>query len=135
MAHIVWDEKMSVLVRQMDDEHKKLIEIINNFYESMGGDNSKAQIQAVIKSMKEYTVFHFSDEERLMQKHGYVGLEQHKQEHKAFIEKVKDMENRYSQGKLLLSLEVANFLKTWLTNHIMQSDKKYGEYLRTLGVS
>lgn len=134
MAHIVWDEKMSVQVGLMDTQHKKLIEVINDFYSSMGSNNSKEKILEVIKAMKDYTFFHFNAEEKLMQQNAYPDFEKHKKEHQAFIDKVHDMEERYKSGKLILTLEVASFLKTWLTNHIMQVDKKYGDYLNARGI-
>ena len=50
-------------------------------------------------------------------------------------EKAKDFQEKMSQGKLFLLIEIMNFLKDWLSNHIMDSDKKFGSHLREMGLS
>jgi hemerythrin-like metal-binding protein len=61
----------------------------------------------------------------MMKNAGYEGLEQHINEHSSYIDKVRDLRERYEQGRLILSLEVTNFIKDWIRNHIMITDQKY----------
>jgi hemerythrin len=65
-----------------------------------------------------------------MKKYGFQGYKAHKEEHDQFIQKVNDVEKKFSEGKMVLSVEIANFLKDWL----FDTDKQYSEYLISNGV-
>ncbi len=84
--------------------------------------------------MKEYTVFHFSTEEQYMIQYNYPEYLEHKVEHVRFVQRVLDFENRYKNGKLILTLEITNFIKKWVANHIITTDKKYSDFLINRGV-
>ena len=75
--------------------------------------------------MVEYTKFHFGAEEKLMIEKNYTGLAFQKSEHSAFVKKALEFQKDINSGKLAVSLDVLNFLKDWLTNHILISDMKY----------
>lgn len=134
MAVIEWNDSLSVNIDSIDDQHKVLVDMINNFYSHIVEKSNKELIADLITQMKDYTVFHFEYEEELFDKYGYPESVEHKEEHQAFIDKVNDLENRIRTGQLVLSLEVTNFLKNWLTNHIQGTDKEYSEFLIEQGV-
>jgi hemerythrin len=125
MAFYDWQESFSVGIKEMDDQHKKLIAIINHLHEAMISGQGKSEIGKIIEEMLEYTKFHFTAEEALMTEYKYPGLPVQKNEHSAFIKKTQAFQSDLESGKLALSLEVSTFLKDWLTNHIMINDKKY----------
>ena len=125
MAFYEWQEKMSVGIQEMDDQHKKLIAIINHLHEAMVLGQGKAEVGKILDEMLEYTKFHFTAEEKLMEKYNYLGLSAQKIEHNAFIKKTQTFQTDFNSGKLALSLEISTFLKDWLNNHIMVNDKKY----------
>jgi len=134
MTLINWNKSLSVDINSIDEEHKKLVDMLNEFYDNIVSKSNKENISTLIKKMKDYTIFHFGNEEMHLKSHGYKDFEVHKKEHQKFIEKVNEMEKRFEEGKLILSLEVTTFLKDWLQNHIMVSDKKYSDFLREKGV-
>ena len=84
--------------------------------------------------MREYTETHFSDEEKLMEKIGYPGLATQKRAHAAFVEKLVNIDFREleamddNQEEYLMDL--IGFLLGWLSNHILASDMKIGEYIK-----
>ena len=128
MAYFNWNKSMSVENEEIDSQHKQWIDTIENFYQGIQSGSSKDHMKTLIKSMKDYTVFHFKKEEDYMRSMAYPDLDDHIEIHQAFIKKVEDFEDRFSSGKLLLSLEVTNFMKDWVKNHIMTEDKKYAEF-------
>ncbi len=135
MATITWtDEVLSVNIPSIDDQHKKLIHLINEFYRNISIQSSKESIFKLIKALKEYTVFHFSTEEQYMKQYGYPEYIEHKAEHDRFVQRVLDFEDRYKNGKLILTLEITNFIKNWVSNHIKTTDKKYSDFLINRGV-
>lgn len=129
-----WDDSMSVKISSIDYQHKQLIGHINTFYEYISKGMAKEKMLELIKVLKEYTLFHFSHEERLMKQYNFDGYQAHKNEHEEFVKKVLDFEDRYKNGKMLLTVEITRFLKDWVTNHIMGTDHKYSEFLVKCGV-
>jgi hemerythrin-like metal-binding protein len=134
MAFLNWNESLSVKINSIDDQHKKLIELINKFYEQVSHRTNDENISILIKGMKEYTQMHFDYEERYMQQFSYPEYTAHKREHDLFIAKVADVEEKFSKGKVILSFEITSFLKDWIKNHIQGSDKKYTDFFIRNGV-
>ena len=134
MALIKWNEKLSVKINSIDDQHKILIDMINEFYEMIGDKSNDELISALIKKMKEYTVVHFSYEEKLFKEYNYSDFEAHKKEHQGFVNKVIDLEKRFNDGKIIMSFEITKFLKDWLIKHIQGTDMKYTKLLIQKGV-
>ncbi len=134
MAAINWTDEFSVKISSIDEQHKKLINLINDFYGNIRVNSPKEKIFELIKEMKKYTILHFSTEEKYFKQYDYPGYLEHKEEHEKFIKKVLDFEERYKSGKLLLSVEITNFIKDWVSNHICDTDKKYTDFLLQKGV-
>lgn len=128
MAAINWTDELSVEIDSIDKQHKILVDLINSFYENINQGSKKEKIEELIKSMKDYTVFHFSTEEKYMKDFDYPDFYNHKVEHDKFVETVLNFEERYKSGKLLLSVEITNFIKVWASNHIMGTDKMYSKF-------
>ncbi len=134
MAAITWTESLSVKIESIDDQHKKLIDMINDFYENISKKNNDENILKLISGMKSYTVMHFNKEEFLMKQYNYPHLEEHKKEHGEFISKVNALEEKVKKGTIIVSFEITNFLKDWLKNHIQHTDKQYTEFFLKHGV-
>ncbi|MFH2065612.1 MAG: bacteriohemerythrin [Pseudomonadota bacterium] len=126
MAYMNWDNSFSVGVEEIDAQHKNLINIFNKFYYRIESDDKKA-LGRLLASLVEYTVYHFATEEKYMKKFHYHDTENHIKEHQLFTEKVADVKKRFDSGKLILSLEITKFVKDWIANHILVSDKKYSQ--------
>jgi len=134
MALINWDESFSVKIDSIDKQHQQLVSILNEFYDNIkikSGDDLKNDL---IRQMKDYTIIHFDTEEKLFQRYDFPDYEEHKKEHDEFVKKVEKLEKRFLSGKMILTLEITDFLKDWLTTHIKGTDMQYSEYLRSRGV-
>jgi hemerythrin-like metal-binding protein len=134
MAYIDWNENLSVKVSSIDAQHKKLFELINDFYDNIQNRSNDESILCLINGMKQYTQTHFTTEEKYMEKYNYPDYDTHKSEHNKFIEKVSAIEEKYKNGKLILSFEITGLLKDWLKNHIQIEDKKYSDFFVKNGV-
>jgi hemerythrin len=134
MALLTWSDKFSVQVRQFDEEHKQLMNLINQLHDAMKTGQGKEVIGDVLKGLITYTQNHFAAEERLMKAHGYPAYGNHKKEHNNLTMKVLDFQKGFTEGSALLSQTVMTFLKEWLTNHIQGVDKEYGPFLNGKGV-
>jgi len=101
--------------------------MINEFYDEITKKSNNELISELISKMKAYAVEHFRTEEAFFRKLNYNDVEDHIKKHEQFIKTVEDLEQRYHAGKLLLSFEITNFLKSWLVTHIQKIDMEYAK--------
>jgi len=134
MSFMNWNENLSVKIKSIDEQHKKLIDLINDFYINIQNRSNNENISELIRGMKKYTETHFVTEERYMKRFNYPDFNAHKKEHYSFLNKVTDLEVKFNSGKLIVSYEITGFLKEWLRNHILVIDKKYSDFLIKNGV-
>jgi len=134
MALIAWDDSLSVKINSIDDQHKVLIKMINEFYDNIINKSTTESINKLIVEMKNYTVVHFANEEKIMQKTLYPNYSMHKIEHDKFVSKIIEIEDKLKSGKLVISIEITTFLKDWLKNHIQVTDKRYSDYFIKNGI-
>jgi len=127
---VKWSTDYQVNHPEIDKEHQSLFKILNDFYQGIQQEYSKEKLADLIKGLLEYAQIHFTHEEAYMQSVGFPELEYHKKEHEAFIKKANDFYKKYTSGRLILSLEVTNFIKEWITHHIKNEDKKYAIFAR-----
>ena len=135
MALIDWSDDYSVKVREMDDQHKKLIGMINDLHEAMKSGKGKEAVEKILNGLVDYVGMHFSAEENLMKTHGFPEYMQQKAQHAELTKQVLDFQNKFHSGQAVLTVEVMSFLKDWLVVHIKGSDKKYGPFLNSKGIS
>lgn len=125
MAFINWSENLSVGVKLFDNDHKELISLANRLHDSITVGSQQSVLLPILNELLKYTIFHFGREEGMMLQYAYPAYEKHKAEHDALVEKVQDYHNQVLAGKTSISLSLIGFLKDWLVNHIMVSDKEY----------
>jgi hemerythrin len=133
MAVFPWKDEFSVGVKEIDDQHRRLIDLINGFYDALSQGQARSGLGELLRGMLEYTRYHFSTEEELMRGQDYPALEAHSREHGLFVIRVSDMAERFERGELVLSLEATGFLRDWLSGHILGTDKTLGRYLVSRG--
>lgn len=120
MQRIIWNERFSVGIAAMDEQHKRLIGLINTL-----GDSVEAGITFdTIMGMFDYATIHFQDEENLLRRAGYSELATQAREHKAFLEKAVEFSKKDLRDPTT-SAEIVLFLRKWLLHHILEEDMKY----------
>jgi len=130
---IVWDQKYSVDINTVDEQHKKLINIINQLHRAMKHGSSNEAIGSIFNELVSYTEFHFDEEQKMMEKADYPELPSHAQTHKGLVQQVVAYKKKYQDGGVI-SADLMDFLKSWLLDHIMIHDKKYTPYLKKKGI-
>jgi hemerythrin len=134
MLPLVWSDEYRVGVDKIDVQHRRLIEMLAKFYASLAEGRAESGLGELLKGLLDYTVYHFSTEETLMQQWQYPSFEAHQAMHAAFVAKVTDMAERFTNGKLVLSLEATRYVRSWLTEHILGTDRQLGQFLASRGV-
>lgn len=134
MPLIEWNDKMSVKVKELDNQHKKLINMINELGEAIETNKEQYYLGGLLGQLMEYAVVHFDTEESYFRKFAYPENFLHKKEHKSFVRKVVVFKNKFDKGEAGLSAEIIDFLSTWLKQHILQTDMQYGEFFNERGL-
>ena len=119
-----WDSTYSVCVGEIDEQHKQLVNLINELHSAMMARKAKEILGEIIDELIEYTSYHFGTEEKYFDKFGYEETEAHKSIHKKFVD----------NNKLFVSSKILNFLKDWLLTHIKVTDKKYMTFMNENGI-
>ncbi len=129
MTLMAWNDGMATNVGDVDEHHKKLIDLINKIYRGIMLKKGKDVVDEALDELVEYTVFHFGYEESLFEKYGYPETAMHKEKHRKLVGQVTDFVNEFKDGKDVGN-ELLKFLKDWLMNHILKVDFAYRSFLQ-----
>jgi hemerythrin len=125
-----WNDELSVNIPVIDEQHKKLISYINEFYAHMKMGKAKQVMGETLNKLIDYVGYHFSTEENFFNKFSYPEKDAHIKEHKAFVEKVTKVSEDFKNNKLAVTIDLFTFLIDWVEKHIKQVDKRYAPFLK-----
>ncbi|MBN1990305.1 MAG: hemerythrin family protein [Bacteroidales bacterium] len=134
MSYFLWDDKYAFGIDSIDEDHKVLVSLINQLYVAMSQGKARAVISGIVTQMVDYAKVHFRREEFFFKGISYTESAEHKAEHDAFSNRVADFKTELDAGNVGISIEVISFLREWLTNHILVSDKKYVAAFKKFGI-
>ncbi len=126
IAHFPWSEKLMLNVSDMDNQHKDLVQKMDKFFHCLN-HSSLAEAKVAFKQMADSTVYHFQEEEKFLGTIHYPNLEKHKRIHGDLVKTVLEFGEQLEHGKLD-KYQVADFLKNWLSLHIMGQDQHYSRF-------
>lgn len=129
-----WEEKYSVGVLEIDNQHKKLFEVINEIMDVIGGHFEQEKVNQLINKLLEYKKFHFATEKKYFKEFNYEGAAEHVLEHQKFGEKLASLQEKYKDDLVNFSFALIEFLEDWLINHLMNEDQKYKECFASHGL-
>ncbi len=125
-----WTSAMQLSIEEIDTHHKELVRLINQLHKAMRMQKGSSQLEIILNNLVEYTVFHFGFEEELFANFEYPDQDKHIETHKNLIAKINSFKNDFKQGKATVSLDLMGFLKDWLKEHILKTDKQYVPFLK-----
>jgi hemerythrin len=127
---VEWSDALSVGVEQIDNEHKKLVGLLNELHRALQAGMGQGALGGVLDGLYQYTCYHFAHEEILFRRSNYPGYEKHRRQHRNLTAKVLEIYEDFQTGSAeVLPEQVLEFLKTWLSQHIMGADREFGTYL------
>ncbi len=129
MAFIDWTDELSLGIPEIDEQHRQLVDIVNKFEESAKGGKGPRIMVGILNDLVGYTQEHFSFEEKFMLEAKFPKLSLHQSQHRQLLQKIERFQFEFSQGGRRITIELREFLKYWLTSHILKEDKAYAEFL------
>jgi hemerythrin-like metal-binding protein len=135
MEKIIWYESYSVGIKEIDKQHKKLIELINQLIEAKGVSVRSEIISNTLTEMTNYAIYHFQAEEELMRQHQYPQYDVHHKAHMEFVRKTAEMATETIELNRAVPEVLLSYLKSWLISHILKSDMAYKDFFRDRDVT
>lgn len=129
MSLMEWTEEYSVGIEEIDKQHQKWLSIVNELHDSIMETRGTSTLKELIREMEEYTDFHFSAEEEMLQKADWPELDRHKRIHFGFKQQVKQLKRDIYSGELVLRSQVMSVIKNWLIDHILKEDREYSDFI------
>jgi hemerythrin len=129
MALIAWKDIYLTNIKECDDQHKKLVDLINQLHEKMKEGTTKQFLEELLSELLDYTAYHFLTEESLFETYSYPDAKQHIKQHQECTEKIKEFSEAFNNSDTYISIKLSKFLKEWLITHTLDSDQKYGPFL------
>ena len=133
MALLTWSDKYSVGVKTIDAQHANLVGILNELHDAMMKGQANDVTGTLLKKLVTYTRDHFVAEEALMTAAKYPALKEHIAKHRDLTKEVEAYVGRFERGEAAINTTLLNFLRDWLTTHILKEDKAYGPCLNKNG--
>jgi hemerythrin len=128
---IQWNSSYLVGHKLVDFDHMTLVNITNELFHRVNQGFSDEEIAQTIKCLIDYVEKHFEREEELFKNSEYPDIDKHLAMHEDITKTVRDIAHVYKTNPGAINInEVLEFLKKWLTNHIMKADVGYVEYLK-----
>jgi hemerythrin-like metal-binding protein len=124
-----WDDRYILGIEEIDEHHRKLIELLNKAYNLILYSTDKGEIETILTELTEYTDYHFNAEEQMMKKIGYAGLDAQVSNHNSFKKQLSDLMQNHLSGAPHVNTDVVLFLWDWLGKHILKDDKEWAAYL------
>lgn len=129
MGKFVWTEQLCIGIDVIDQQHRRIVEYINQLDEARTNGYSREEMGWLINELVDYTISHFGFEESLQEDAKYPFINAHKKVHDLFAQRVADYQARFSKGEDV-SKELNSLLVTWLFNHIKRDDADYVETVK-----
>ena len=133
MAFFEWDDEYSVGIVEIDEQHKKLLVMISEFYEAVKIDREEA-FAYLLDSIVDYVNKHFSTEERYMDTYKYPDAASHKEEHAEFKDRILAVKEKLENGQQIVTLDTTRMLRHWVKDHVLGTDKEYSEFFIKRGL-
>ena len=130
MTLMSWRKDYEVGVPQIDAEHFRLFELINEFHEIYLRGDGRKEIPKILNQLVAYAQTHFQHEETLMSENGYPHLDKQREQHSHLVTSIFDINERFAADQAKASIETLHFVKSWLQEHILQEDMDIADFLR-----
>ncbi|MGE4191994.1 MAG: bacteriohemerythrin [Pseudodesulfovibrio sp.] len=131
---IPWSSKYALGIGSIDSQHRRLVDLINELHQAMVSHRSGNTMLKIVQGLEEYVGTHFAFEEKLFAQHRYPDAQAHKAVHREFVAQVTEFKDALRRGKATVSMDVMQFLKNWLLEHILGTDAEYVSCFKKAGV-
>lgn len=136
---IYWDETYNIGIKEIDDQHQRLFEILQDLNLAMMKGRAKYHIQETLSQLADYTYYHFDFEEQIMEKFKYPRMGGHVEEHQRFRKELATQILKFNEGNTLVNVDTYMQIRDWILSHVTDHTQGYdqalGHFLRQKGLT
>ncbi len=127
-----WNDSLAIGVAKIDTQHRKLVKMVGQLEQALGRGDALQEMGRIIKSLVDYTRYHFKDEEDLMDQINFSRSEEHRKLHADLIEEVRRILLAIRGSQPVTPADLIDFLRRWVVDHIEKEDRKIGAEMKRL---
>jgi hemerythrin len=129
MSLVRWKDEYLTQVVEIDDQHRRLVDLINQIYDLMRSGRDQESIAEALGEVVDYTRFHFATEEKFMEQTSYPHRDPHQAEHERLVDQIRELRRSIQDGRIVVSMNEMYFLKDWLLTHFQGPDRGLAAHL------
>ena len=130
MALLSWSNQYLIGEQTIDSEHCELFRLINNFHTLWLEQRNKQDIASVLNQLVKYAEVHFQHEESIMNAVEYPRLNEHRKAHEELFDAIFRLQHEYESKDIHLEQDTMKFVRSWLVEHIINSDYAFRDFLK-----
>jgi hemerythrin-like metal-binding protein len=117
-----WRAEFALGIPGLDREHRAMIDLINRCYAELGSDPDAAAIERTLGEIHAAIAGHFALEERIMRTAGYARLAEHKGDHEALLDELRELMDGFTADPVAGRLVLERALGEWFARHFRSFD-------------
>lgn len=129
MALLTWSDDHKINVESIDEQHKIMIRMLNRLHDAMEAGQDVKKVNGILDDLIIFAEHHFASEEVSMRQMDFPLLDDHIQEHTELLNAIKNYRRMTSTHVPLSMATLENFLVSWTRRHMVEADRKYGEFI------
>ena len=135
MGLLKWSNESSVGIETVDNEHRELIDVINELCDAVQKGHEREQTGQLLHRLIECARGHFTSEEAMLLATDYPELAEHTEQHQSLLVEVEELAARFVHDGLILSERSLNFLHYWFEDHLVNDDRSYSAWIKKHGMN
>jgi len=132
---IRWRADLEIGIEAIDNQHKALVESMNNLLEACAAGKAKQEVGKTLDFLSDYVITHFSYEQEYQRKYAYPGYGDHLKLHQFLLQEVEELKKKFEEegATLHFTIQFNKKIIDWFINHIGKADKDFASYIKSLG--
>lgn len=128
MPLVQWNNSYSLGIREFDEHHKHLVELLNKTFDAFVAYKTMDKLGTILHELMAYSEYHFSEEVRWMFRYDFPHYHEHVKQHEDFSREMEAFHQEFIKGNDFIAPGVLSYLKDWLIHHILDSDAKLAQF-------
>ena len=130
MELIQWEDRYLIGVKEIDAQHTYFVTLVNELHSKMQQHQIGEIKTEIVPKLVDYVRKHFGDEERIMRRHNYPGLQEQINAHQEILRNVEAIVNS-SADAFPMAMKLMRLTTQWFLDHVLEYDLRLGTFLNS----
>ncbi|GAK57067.1 hemerythrin-like metal-binding protein [Candidatus Vecturithrix granuli] len=130
MELVQWNDRYLIGVKEIDAQHKYFVTLVNELHSKMQQHQIREIKTEIVPKLVDYVRKHFKDEERIMRRHNYPGLQEQIKAHQEILSNVNAIVNSNADA-FPMAMKLMRLTTQWFLDHVLEHDLRLGKFLNS----